>query len=177
MLNESVLDLGIHYLDAVMESDFPLVMHKLGDGVDTRLSHISTNTAIGRLKLQWAHSVTITGEELEYIFVPKGMRFWAHLGFSAQLPEGYKAFNLLRSSTADKYKIRQTNAVGLIDETFCGDEDEWLIPLIADEDTFMFRYERIGQFTVEKSNQLNLTVKSSNNVNRGGLGAGTAHIK
>ena len=47
------------------------------------------------------------------------------LGVAMALPEGYEAHIAPRSSTFRNYGIIQTNSVGVVDETYCGDEDEW----------------------------------------------------
>lgn len=51
------------------------------------------------------------------------------LGFAMQLPEGYEAHLAPRSSTFDEWGITQTNGVGIIDESYCGDGDEWKMPV------------------------------------------------
>ena len=81
------------------------------------------------------------------------LRFMEHtnisLGFSCQLPEGYFAMLLPRSSTFKKYGIIQTNSVGLIDSTYCGNDDIWAMPVIAlRNDVVIKKNERIGQFII-----------------------------
>lgn len=49
------------------------------------------------------------------------------LGFSCKLPEGYHAEIVMRSSTYSKYGLILTNGVGIIDNDYCGPEDEWIL--------------------------------------------------
>lgn len=96
------------------------------------------------------------------------------LGFSCQLPAGYMAFLMPRSSTFDKYGIIQTNSIGGIDESYCGDDDEWAMPVISlRNDVCIPKNERIGQFMiVPKMGKVNLEpVDTLGNKNRGGFGS------
>ena len=96
------------------------------------------------------------------------------LGFSCQLPDGYMAMLLPRSSTFDKYGIIQTNGFGCIDYTYCGNDDEWAMPVIAlRNDVFIPKNERIGQFMIIKRQpKLGFnTVDDLENKSRGGFGS------
>ena len=57
------------------------------------------------------------------------------LGVSMQLPEGYEAHIVPRSSTFRKWGILQANSMGVIDESYCGDDDVWGFPALAMRDT------------------------------------------
>ena len=52
------------------------------------------------------------------------------LGVAMMLPKGYEALVIPRSSTFKKYGIIQANSIGLIDETYCGNNDEWHFPCL-----------------------------------------------
>jgi len=96
------------------------------------------------------------------------------LGFSCQLPEGYIAVLLPRSSTFDKYGIIQTNSFGCIDESYCGNDDVWAMPVIAlRNNVHIPKNERIGQFMIiKKMGAVNLeTTDDLGNKNRGGFGS------
>lgn len=67
------------------------------------------------------------------------------LGIKTELPTGYEAHVVPRSGTFKKYKIIQTNGVGIIDETYRG---QWHMPVIAMSDTFIPKGERICQFRI-----------------------------
>ena len=68
-----------------------------------------------------------------------------------KLPDGYEAWIVPRSSTFKKYHIIQTNGIGIIDNSYCGDNDEWKMPVLAMRDTFIPKGTRICQFRVIKS--------------------------
>lgn len=67
------------------------------------------------------------------------------LGVSMELPKGYEALCVPRSSTFRKYGVILVNSVGVIDETFCGDEDVWQFLAYAMRDTVIPKNERICQ--------------------------------
>ena len=70
------------------------------------------------------------------------------LGVGMQLPKGYEAHVAPRSSTFKNYGIIQANSVGVIDETYCGDNDQWMYPAIALRDTKIRKNDRICQFRI-----------------------------
>ena len=53
------------------------------------------------------------------------------LGVSMKLPEGYEAHIVPRSSTFKKWGILQTNHMGVIDNSYSGDNDIWGMPVLA----------------------------------------------
>ena len=72
------------------------------------------------------------------------------LGISMQLPKGYEAHIVPRSSTFKNFGIIQTNHMGLIDETYCGPNDWWRMPVLALRDTVIHKNDRICQFRIQK---------------------------
>ena len=70
------------------------------------------------------------------------------LGIAMHLPLGYEAHVVPRSSTFKNFKILQTNSFGVIDESYCGDNDQWFFPALAVEDTVIHKNDRICQFRV-----------------------------
>lgn len=70
------------------------------------------------------------------------------LGIAMQLPEGYEAHIVPRSSTFKNYGVIQTNHMGVIDETYCGDTDQWMFPAYATRDTEIHVNDRICQFRI-----------------------------
>ena len=95
------------------------------------------------------------------------------LGVSMQLPEGYEAHIVPRSSTFRKWGILQANSMGVIDESYCGDDDVWGFPALAMRDTTIARGDRICQFRVmRKMDKPELvTVEHLDNASRGGFGS------
>ena len=68
------------------------------------------------------------------------------LGISVQLPKGYEAHIVPRSSTFMKFGVIQTNHYGIIDESYCGENDIWKFPAYALRDTEIHMNDRICQF-------------------------------
>lgn len=95
------------------------------------------------------------------------------LGVSIKLPEGYEAHLAPRSSTFKKYGIIQTNSVGVIDCSYCGDNDIWMMPVYAVRDTEIPKDDRICQFRVfENQPQVDfIEVESLGEESRGGFGS------
>lgn len=95
------------------------------------------------------------------------------LGVGMILPEGYEAHIVPRSSTLKKFGIIQGNHMGIIDNSYSGDEDEWLMSVIAVRDTHISKNDRICQFRImEKQPKLVFEqVVSLNAISRGGFGS------
>ena len=72
------------------------------------------------------------------------------LGIAIQLPSGYEAQVVPRSSTFKNFGLIQTNSMGVIDETYCGDNDQWFVPMYAVRDTVVHVNDRIAQFRIMK---------------------------
>lgn len=72
------------------------------------------------------------------------------LGVAMELPEGYEALVAPRSSTFKNLGILLANSIGIIDESYKGDNDEWHFPAYAVRDTFIRKNERICQFRIIK---------------------------
>ena len=70
------------------------------------------------------------------------------LGVSMELPKGYEAHIVPRSSTFKTWGILQTNSIGIIDESYCGDNDIWKYPVYALRDTIIHKNDRICQFRI-----------------------------
>lgn len=95
------------------------------------------------------------------------------LGIGMQLPEGYEAHVVPRSSTFKNFGIIQTNSMGVIDETYCGDNDQWFFPAYALRDTVIQVNDRICQFRImEHQPKIQFSeVKELGNADRGGHGS------
>ena len=95
------------------------------------------------------------------------------LGVALQLPEGYEAHIVPRSSTFKNFGIIQTNHTGVVDNSYCGPDDWWYMPAYALRDTVIHKNDRICQFRIVK-NQPALVfdeVVALEEKNRGGLGS------
>ena len=95
------------------------------------------------------------------------------LGIAMELPKGYEAHIVPRSSTFKNFGILQTNSTGIVDESYCGDHDQWFFPALAMRDTVILINDRICQFRiVEHQPRIEfLEVESLGNQDRGGHGS------
>ena len=94
------------------------------------------------------------------------------LGVSIELPEGYEALLVPRSSTFKNWGIIQTNSIGIIDESYCGDDDVWMMPVYATREAIIEKGDRSCQFRIIKHQpDIDINeVESLGNDNRGGFG-------
>ncbi len=94
------------------------------------------------------------------------------LGVAMELPAGYEAHVVPRSSTFKNYGILQVNSCGVIDGSYCGNEDMWRMPVYATRDTIIHKNDRICQFRILE-NQPAIVFEETEileNSNRGGFG-------
>ena len=134
----------IKYFDSDIE---PIEKIAVGDWIDLRS----------------AERVELKKDDL-YIF---------RLGVGMILPDGYEAHVLPRSSTPSKFGIMCANSVGVIDNSYSGDADEWRFPAVAIRDTVIEKGDRIAQFRIVK-NQPSIefeVVEHLNEISRGGIGS------
>ncbi len=107
------------------------------------------------------------------VILTKGHYHLIPLGVSMELPKGYEAHIIPRSSTFKRTGALMANSMGLIDEAYCGDNDEWQFPVYATRDTVVNEGERLCQFRIEK-HQPALTfdyVDELGNADRDGFGS------
>lgn len=110
------------------------------------------------------------------------------LGVAMQLPKGFEAILAPRSSTFKKFGVLQTNGIGIIDETYCGNDDIWRMPVIATRNAVIPKGTPIAQFKIQLSQKATIwqkikwlfsskieLVKVDNleGENRGGFGEGS----
>lgn len=116
--------------------------------------------------------------EAEVTYIP--------LGVAMQLPKGFEAIVLPRSSTPKKFGIIEANSMGVIDNSYCGNNDEWKFAAIPIRSTTIEKGTRICQFRVQLSQKANIwqklkwlfsskiklvEVKELNNKDRKGFGS------
>lgn len=118
----------------------------------------------------------------EDMFIPEGSFAMIPLGVAMKLPKGYEAIVAPRSSTFKNYGLIQTNSIGIIDSSYCGDEDEWKLPvycLIGNTEasgikgTLIRKNDRICQFRLfeNQPKEKLFTVEKLGKANRGGFGS------
>ena len=95
------------------------------------------------------------------------------LGVSMELPKGYAAHLVPRSSTYKNFGIIQANHCGIVDGSYCGANDMWRMPVYATRDTQIHINDRIAQFRIVKNQQQIdfVEVESLGNDDRGGFGS------
>ena len=95
------------------------------------------------------------------------------LGIAMEIPEGYEAHVVPRSSTFKNYGVIQANSMGVIDHSYCGDNDQWFMPVIAMRDTHISFNDRICQFRIME-NQPHIDFEECDHLegaDRGGFGS------
>lgn len=92
------------------------------------------------IDLRSAEEVTLEAGEFHLI----------NLGISVQLPEGYEMIIAPRSSTYKNFGLLQTNSIGIVDESYCGDNDILMMPVKADRHTEIHVNDRVCQFRIQK---------------------------
>jgi dUTP pyrophosphatase len=104
-------------------------------------------------------------EAFEYMKIP--------LGVAMSLPDGYEAIVAARSSTYQKWGIIPANGIGIIDNAYKADNDEWKLPVIALRKTKIHKNDRICQFRIQKKQPdvCLLYTGSLGNPDRGGFGS------
>ena len=109
----------------------------------------------------------------EEVTLKKGEFALIPLGVGMKLPEGYEAHVVPRSSTFKNFGIIQTNHMGVIDESYCGDNDQWFMPVLAIRDTEIHVNDRICQFRIMEHQPV-ISFEECNTLNgtdRGGFGS------
>jgi dUTP pyrophosphatase len=137
----------IKYFDRMLQEVTPLEKIGVGDWIDLRS----------------AETVELKAGEYKLL----------RLGVGMILPDGYEAHVLPRSSTPSKFGIMCANSMGVIDNSYSGDADEWKFPAVAIRDTRIEKGDRIAQFRIVKNQPAIefVTVEHLNDKSRGGIGS------
>lgn len=117
----------------------------------------------------------------EDVFVLRNRSKTIPLGFALELPEGWEGHLAPRSSTFNTWGIIQTNSIGVVDDTYIGDDDQWYMPVYCLEakkysdgafGTWIRKGDKIGQFRImEVMPDIEFEeVEKLDNKNRGGFG-------
>ena len=144
----------------------PLEWTEKGDAVDLRASSV-------KYVDPWTGSTRTKDLYTEGHFkYHPGQEFLIKLGFSAKLPTGYSALVVPRSSTYKNFQLIQTNNVGVIDNSYKGDNDEWCFPVKALGYGTISHNDRLCQFLLQKIRPMKFNVvQSLGNESRGGFGS------
>lgn len=138
-----MLDIKIKYVTDIK----PIEIADKGDWIDLRAGK------------------TVELEPFQYAQIP--------LGVCMQIPEGYTAIIAPRSSTYKKWGIIQVNSIGVVDESYNGDNDQWCLPVVALRTTKIYKNDRICQFRlIKKTDDIDfIRVDHLGNLDRGGFGS------
>ena len=161
--------------------ELPKIIDK-GDWIDLRSSETVNMKApqAGTLKRK-----SVNGVEESHRDVVFDTRLIG-LGVAIKLPKGFEAMVLPRSGTFNNFGITLANSEGVIDQSYCGDNDEWKFKAIAFEETVITEGDRIGQFRIQLSQKatfwqkikwllssgIKITeVENLDSIDRGGIGS------
>lgn len=110
-------------------------------------------------------SIETVMESGDFVLIP--------LGVAMKLPDGYEAHVIPRSSTFKRYGILMANSYGMIDESYCGNTDQWHFPAYATRDTVIHKDDRICQFRIVRKQPFLLfkEVEELEGKSRGGFGS------
>lgn len=142
------------------------------DWIDVRAYSVKVN---GNQRSWYNLTDIITGKDKMVVDYQKGDTILIDLGFSAEMTKGFEAHVLPRSSTFKNYGIIQTNGMGIIDESYCGNNDRWMISFFALKDGVIEQFDRVGQFRImqkmTQTSEIKIEeVENLDNADRGGFG-------
>lgn len=162
--------------------DNKIRVNTFGDWIDLRAAETVNLTApkADTLKRKTVNGETTSSRDVKFAYsrIP--------LGVAMELPKGFEALVVARSSTLSCFGVITSNSVGVIDNSYCGDSDEWKYPALAIRNTVINKGERICQFRIQLSQKATVwqklkwlfsngieivEVSSLNESNRGGFGS------
>lgn len=121
--------------------NFPKVIRK-GEWVDLACAK--------DLVLDAPQAGTLKGKEVKHRDVVSEV-IYIPLGVAMKLPDGFEAIVASRSSAAKNMGIMLANGIGIIDNAYQGDEDQWMYPAVSLRKTSISRNTRICQFRIQLS--------------------------
>lgn len=125
-----------------------------GDWIDLRAAEAVNLNAPFANQLHKHNSVKFRTLEFDTALIP--------LGVAMQLPAGYEAVVVPRSSTFKHWSIIQVNSQGVIDQTYCGPNDQWRMPVVALNATQIQKGDRVCQFRIQLSQKATFWQRLSN---------------
>ena len=160
-----------HIQDAEAPATAPDAEERPGDGMRIRVKYL--NDRIEKLAYVDGKSDWIDLRAAEDVDLKKGEWKLIPLGVAMQLPEGYEAHIVPRSSTYKNFGVIQANHMGVVDCSYCGDDDWWKWPALAMRDTHIAMNDRICQFRIMETQPKLLFEETDRlgNKSRGGFGS------
>ena len=130
---------------------------------DNEIDKISKITQGDWIDLRSAVNITLRAGE--FALIP--------LGIGMILPDGYEAHIVPRSSTFKHWGILQANSIGIIDNSYSGENDQWMLPVYATRDIEIRKNDRICQFRImeQMPEVVKQEVEHLNDKSRGGFGS------
>ena len=166
-----------NFSSSKLSVDKEMLLKILDRAINPDVQHIEVNYHGSPYKLQ----KTENGDWIdlycaEETVLHAGERTYISQGISMKLPEGYEAIMAPRSSTFKRWGILQTNGIGVIDNSYCGNDDIWMFPALATRDITIPEGTRICQFRIQKKQPdiVFYDVPNLHTKNRNGLGSSGA---
>ena len=159
---------------------FPKVIKK-GDWIDL--------SSAQEFVLQAPQAGTLKGHDVKHRDVISEVTL-IPLGVAMELPKGFEAIIASRSSAAKKLGIMCANSIGVIDNSYKGDDDQWMFPVVTLRKTSIAKNTRLCQCRFQLSQKATswqklkwflssgiefVEVDSLSSENRKGLGEGTGY--
>lgn len=156
--------------------DFPKIIKK-GDWIDLR--------AAQEVVLNAPQAGTLKGHDVKHRDVISDVTY-IPLGVAMKLPDGFEAIIASRSSAAKKMGVMLANGIGIIDNSYCGEEDQWMYPALSLRKTSISLNTRLCQMRIQLSQKASVwqkikwfftsgieleEVESLNSINRSGFGS------
>lgn len=109
----------------------------------------------------------------EDVTLKAGEFYELDLGVAMELPEGYEAWLVSRSSLTKNFGVIHCDDMGIIDNSYKGDNDYWKLPIYALRDTTIHFNDRVCQFRIHRNMPILdvIEVEHLDNPDRGGLGS------
>lgn len=139
--------------------------------VDVKIKYFSDD--MERLEYIDGKSDMIDLRAAEDVELKKGEFKLIPLGVAMELPKGFEAHIYPRSSTYKDFGITQANSVAVVDNSYNGNDDQWMYPVIASRDAVIHKNDRICQFRIVRNQpEINFCeIKELGGENRGGFGS------
>ena len=107
-------------------------------------------STVGEHVLQAPQAGTLKGTESKHRDVISDVTY-IPLGVAMKLPDGFEAIIAPRSSAAKKMGVMMANSIGIIDNSYSGDNDQWMFPAVTLRKTSIAANTRLCQFRIQLS--------------------------
>lgn len=101
---------------------------------------------------------TLKGGEVKHRDVVSEVTY-IPLGVAMQLPDGFEAIIAPRSSAAKNMGIMCANSIGIVDNSYKGNNDQWMFPAVTLRKTSIAANTRLCQFRIQLSQKATIWQK------------------